>query len=49
MPYVNRHDGRDVETVDSAETMAEAFRLAREYNAADSSASYAASSRACKA
>lgn len=48
MPYVNRCNGRDVETIDSAETMREAQRLAAEYNLADPSASYVASSRACK-
>lgn len=46
MPFVNRRDGREVETVDSCETMAEALRLAREYRIADSSASYYASTRA---
>lgn len=49
MPYVNRRDGRDVETVDSFATHKEARAMAREYALGDPSAAYYVSARACKA
>lgn len=48
MPYVNRYDGRNVETVDHADSRKEARRLVREYRLADTSAEYRVSSRATR-
>jgi hypothetical protein len=49
MPYINRRDGRDVETVDSFDTWREANAMAREYRTAEPGAGYYTSARACKA
>lgn len=44
--YIQRRDGRELETVDSAESRREAGRLVREYRFADASALYYVSTRA---
>jgi hypothetical protein len=45
--YVNRRDGRDVETVDETESRKEARYMVQEYNLAGPSAHYYTSQRAC--
>lgn len=47
--YINRKQGRDIETVDECDTRKEALALVREYALSDSSALYYVSSRPCKA
>jgi hypothetical protein len=47
--YIQRKDGRYVETVDEFETRKEARAMLAEYQFADCSASYYLSTRACKA
>jgi hypothetical protein len=47
--YIQRKDGRDVETVDEFETRKEARAMLEEYQLADRSAVYYLSSRPCKA
>jgi len=46
--YIQRKDGKDLETVDEFETMKEARKMVKEYQMADRSAYYYTSSRACK-
>lgn len=48
MPYVNRHDGREVETVDSFDSWKEARDMVAEYRLADPSAVYRVSTRATR-
>lgn len=48
MVYIQRKDGRDLETVDEFETYREARAMVKEYCISDPSASYYMSSRACK-
>ena len=47
MIYINRRDGRYVETVDETESRKEARYLVQEYNMSDPSAEYYISQRAC--
>jgi len=47
--YVQRRDGRQLETVDEFTTMREARVMLIEYRTADTSATYYLSSRACRA
>jgi len=49
MLYIQRKDGKDLETVDKFETMKEARAMLKEYRISDPSAYYYISSRACKA
>lgn len=49
MIFINRRDGRQLETVDEFTTTREAAARVREYLAADRSAVYYASARACAA
>lgn len=49
MRYIQRKDGKDLETVDEFETYKEAKDMLTEYRISDSSAQYYISSRACKA
>lgn len=48
MVYIQRKDGRQLETVDQFETWKEARAMVKEYRLSDSSAEYYLSSRACK-
>lgn len=48
MKYIQRKDGKDLETVDEFETYKEAKDMVKEYRMADPSAIYYISSRACK-
>jgi hypothetical protein len=48
MVYIQRKDGRDLETVDEFETWKEARAMVREYRLADQSAGYYLSRRCCK-
>lgn len=47
--YIQRKDGRDLETVDEFETMKEARAMLKEYRLCDYSAHYYISTRCCKA
>ena len=49
MKYIQRKDGKMLETVDEFETFKEAKAMVKEYRLSDSSAEYYISSRACKA
>lgn len=46
--YIQRKDGKDIETVDEFETYKEAKAMVIEYRLSDSSADYYISSRCCK-
>lgn len=46
--YIQRKDGKDLETVDEFETYKEAREMVKEYRLSDSSADYYISSRCCK-
>ena len=46
--YVQRKDGRDLETVDQFETYKEAREMVKEYRLSDRSVEYYISSRCCK-
>ena len=46
--YIQRKDGKDLETVDEFETCKEAKAMVKEYRLSDSSAYYYISSRCCK-
>ena len=46
--YIQRKDGKDLETVDEFETYKEAKAMVIEYRLSDSSAYYYVSSRCCK-
>lgn len=48
MIYVQRRDGRNLETVDEFETMREARAMLREYRMSDPSAEYYLSRRPCR-
>ena len=48
MKYIQRKDGKMLETVDEFETFKEAKTMVKEYRLSDSSAEYYISSRACK-
>ena len=48
MKYIQRKDGKMLETVDEFETFKEAKAMLREYRLSDNSAEYYISSRACK-
>ena len=48
MKYIQRKDGKMLETVDEFETFKEAKAMVKEYRLSDSSAEYYISSRACK-
>lgn len=48
MIYIQRKDGKDLETVDQFETRKEARLMLTEYRLSDNSAYYYTSSRACK-
>ena len=48
MIYIQRKDGKDLETVDEFETRKEAREMLKEYRLSDRSASYYISSRCCK-
>jgi len=47
--YIQRKQGRDVETVDEFPTYSEARAMVKEYRLCDPSAEYYLSQRACKA
>jgi hypothetical protein len=49
MKYVQRKDGRELETVDEFITAKEAREMLKEYRTSDTSAVYYISSRPCKA
>lgn len=46
--YIQRRDGRRLETVDEFNSRRTANKMCREYNLADPSARYYVSTRACK-
>jgi len=46
--YIQRKDGKDLETVDEFATWKEARAMCKEYQISDRSATYYTSSRACK-
>ena len=46
--YIQRKDGRDLETVDEFETHKEAVAMVTEYRMSDPSARYYLSTRPCK-
>jgi hypothetical protein len=46
--YIQRKDGKDLETVDEFETYKEAREMVKEYRLSDYSAHYYISSRCCK-
>lgn len=46
--YIQRKDGKDLETVDEFETYKEAKAMVKEYRLSDSAADYYISSRCCK-
>lgn len=48
MVYIQRKDGRYLETVDEFETRKEAIAMLKEYRMSDNSANYYLSSRCCK-
>jgi hypothetical protein len=48
MIYIQRKDGKYLETVDEFETRKEAQTMLKEYRMADNSAEYYTSQRACK-
>jgi hypothetical protein len=47
MTYIQRKDGRDLETVDEFESYREALKMLAEYRMADPSAEYYLSRRPC--
>ena len=47
--YIQRKDGRDLETIDEFETRKEARAMVKEYRLSDPSADYYISTRCCKA
>lgn len=47
--YIQRKDGRNIETVDEFKTRKEAMEMVKEYRLSDSSADYYISTRPCKA
>lgn len=49
MYYIQRKDGKELETVDEFETRKEAQAMVKEYRISDTSAQYYISSRCCKA
>lgn len=49
MYYIQRKDGKELETVDEFETLKESKAMVREYRFSDTSAYYYISSRCCKA
>jgi hypothetical protein len=49
MKYIQRKDGRELETVDEFTTAKEARGMLKEYRISDTSAAYYISSRPCKA
>jgi len=48
MNYIQRKDGKQLETVDQFETRKEAREMVKEYRMSDPSAHYYISSRPCK-
>lgn len=48
MKYIQRKDGKDLETVDEFPSMKEARAMLKEYRMADPYAEYYISSRCCK-
>lgn len=48
MKYINRKEGKDIETVDQFDTRKEARDMVREYQLSDPSAYYYISSRSTK-
>lgn len=46
--YIQRKDGRELETVDEFKTRKEAVAMVKEYRMSDNTASYYISSRCCK-
>jgi len=48
MKYIQRKQGKDLETVDEFETFKEAKAMVKEYRMSDPSSVYYISSRACK-
>lgn len=46
--YIQRKDGRDLETVDEFSTYKEALEMVKEYRLSDHTAYYYISSRCCK-
>lgn len=48
MKYIQRKDGKYIETVDEFETRKEAKEMLKEYRMSDMSAEYYISNRACK-
>lgn len=48
MHYIQRKDGKQLETVDEFETYKEAKEMLKEYRLSDDSGHYYISSRACK-
>ena len=48
MYYIQRKDGRELETVDQFETLKESRAMLKEYRMSDYSAQYYISTRACK-
>jgi hypothetical protein len=48
MYYIQRKDGKDLETVDQFDTRKEAREMLKEYRLSDPSAHYYLSTRACK-
>lgn len=48
MKYIQRKDGKDLETVDEFHTLKEARDMLKEYRMADTYAEYYISSRCCK-
>lgn len=49
MWYIQRKDGKDLETIDEFQSFKEARTIVKEYRIADTSAEYYISRRACKA
>lgn len=47
--YIQRKDGRDLETVDAFNSYREAYDMLKEYRLSDDTASYYISSRCCMA
>lgn len=47
--YIQRKDGKELETVDEFETYKETLEMVKEYRLSDTSAHYYISSRCCKA
>ena len=48
MTYIQRKDGRNLETVDEFKTRKEALEMVREYRMSDPTAHFYLSSRCCK-